>query len=330
MRRRSFVQTAAFALMMAAPSLASAAGLTSSQVGAILGLLRAFSAPETVIASVAGALGGSSISDPLPNSAATSSIPAPLTRPDTTGSPYRSGSLGYDLSFNTRSYPDASGGFMVVGVTAGKAYVYNNRLHSEYALAQFGATLPTLYLNLNAPYGSTATSEHMSAPRTCDVLFGATTTSRASGGTYPEPSACASYNYGYNAAKSAYRHANSVGVSSFFWWLDIEEENSWSIDTAVNDAVIQGAIDFLNTEGVRAGIYSMPYMWRRIAGTAFVPAQTIAKENITTPTWFPIGVASQVKATNACLTGSMLIPGSPVWIIQYEASPTAVDQNIAC
>lgn len=248
-----------------------------------------------------------------------------------TGSPYPSSNLGYDLSFNTQNYPsDISFGFVVVGVTAGKAYVYNDRAHSEYSFAQFGPVRPTLYLNLNAPYGSTATSTNMSAPHACDTLFGAATTSASIGGTYPEPTVCASYNYGYNAAKGAYAYATGAGIPSSLWWLDIEEANSWSPNIAVNDAVIQGAIDYLNTQGIRVGIYSVPYMWNNIAGSTFVPRQTINGILVPIPNWFPIGISTQVGALNTCVTGNGFITGSPIWIIQYEADSTAVDQNIAC
>jgi hypothetical protein len=91
----------------------------------------------------------------------------PLTRPDTSGSPYTSSNLGYDLSFTTYDYPQIGFGFAVVGVTRGKAFAYNERTRSEYSFAQFGSTRPTLYLNLNAPYGSTATSTNMDTPRAC-------------------------------------------------------------------------------------------------------------------------------------------------------------------
>src|SRR3989344_1170457 len=227
--KRTCIQALVIAILFVIPATTSAASLTSSQINAILGLLRAFNAEESLITSVAGAL-----------------TPAvPLTRPDTSGSPYTSSNLGYDISFTTRDYPPIGFGFAVVGVTRGKAFTYNERTRSEYSFAQFGTTRPTLYLNLNAPYGSTATSENMSTPRTCDTLLGATTTSASSGGTYPEPTACASYNYGYNTARGAYTYAAGVGATSPLWGLDVEEANSWSVDVAVNTAVIQGAIDYL-------------------------------------------------------------------------------------
>ncbi|MFZ3043517.1 MAG: hypothetical protein WA058_00165 [Minisyncoccia bacterium] len=365
--KRTFIKTLIIALFLAMPSMTLAAALTPQQAisliavvqsspttpaSAFVSLITAFSnitvnqatSLITVVQSAPGVPANAFVDlltsftvdsvatqtpvDPPP--VASSTPPVTYTRPDTSGSPYTSGSLGYDLSFNTLNYPDISFGFVVVGVTAGKAYTYNERAHSEYSFAQFGSIRPTLYLNLNAPYGSSATSANMSTPHTCDVLFGAAATSASSGGTYPEPTACASYNYGYNTAKGAYAYATSVGVSSPFWWLDIEEANSWSPDVAVNDAVIQGAIDYLNSVSIRAGVYSVPYMWRDIAGNSFSPTQSLSGKSVTTPTWFPIGIATQVQALNACLTKSSLIPGNPIWVIQYVADSTAVDQNIAC
>ncbi len=313
--KRTLAQTLVVVILLATPSLTFAAGLTGAQISAVLALLSAFNVPASVMATIAGDLSSSTVS--------------PLVRPDVTGSPYTSSNLGYDLSSGTRDYPPTPFGFVVVGVTAGKDFVYNPRIYSEYSFAQFGSSRPTLYLNLNAPYGSTATAANVSTPHPCSTLFGAATTSALAGGTYPEPTTCASYNYGWNAARSAYAYAVGASVSAPLWWLDIEEANSWSADTAVNDAVMQGAIDYLNSQNIRVGIYSVPYMWREIAGS-FSPIQSLSGASATTPTWFPIGTATEVQALNACLTKSALISTSPVWVIQYEASTTAIDQNIAC
>jgi len=239
------------------------------------------------------------------------------------GSPYFSSTMGYDLSYNTLSYPAESFGFAVVGVTGGKAFVHNSRISSEYQWTKFSAkTAATLYMNLNAPYGSTVVA-NIGAPKTCPAR------AAGSSATSTEPTACEGYNYGYNAAKDAYTYATGTGVTSSLWWLDIEEANSWSVDTSANDTTIQGAIDYLNSKNIRVGIYSVPFMWKNIAGT-YVPTQTIGGLPIPIPTWFPIGITTIVGAINACSTISSFIPGSPVWVVQYEADSTAVDQNVAC
>ncbi len=320
---RGIILKSMFIVAMAAlPATASAAGLSAAQAGSIVGLLRAFGAEAAVITAVENMLA------PAPSTVpADPPAPAPVRlSPSASGSPYLSSNLGYDLSYSTHAYPTIPFGFGVVGVTGGKAFVHNSRAASEYSWAQFGSSAPTVYLNLNAPYGSTATSAHMSVPKTCDSIF----TGSTSPDGYPEPTVCGAYDYGYAAAKDAYAYANGQKVSSRLWWLDIEEANSWSSDTAVNDAVIQGAMDYLNSQGLRVGIYSVPYMWKNIAGSGFSPSQAISGAAITTPTWFPIGISTRVGAINSCLSRSSFIPGSPVWIIQYEDDATSVDRNIAC
>ena len=329
--KTAFARFLIIAMLVGIPAAASAAGLSVAQASAIVGLLRAFGAEESIVSAVSNIL--------MPPSADTAPDPAPVvsapadpppivtyTRPSTVGSPYVSSNIGYDLSFGTTAYPQLPFGFGVVGITRGKAFVHNDRAASEYSWARFGSSVPTVYMNVNAPYGSTATSANMSAPKACGALF----TGATSADGYPEPTACGAYNYGYNAAKDAYAYASGHGIPSTLWWLDIEEANSWSADTAVNDAVIQGAMDYLNTQNLRVGIYSVPFMWKNIAGDGFTPVQTLGVKAAATPTWFPIGISNQVKALNSCLTHASFIPSSPVWVIQYEADSTSVDQNIAC
>lgn len=238
------------------------------------------------------------------------------------GSPYVSSTLGYDVSFNTKSYPTWFN-FAIFSVTRGKAFRHNDRLAYEYSWAKFGShTAPTLYMNLNAPYGSTVAG-HIDSPKSCAPR------AAGSSATSTEPTACEGYNYGYNAAQDAFAYAKSGGIESRLWWLDIETENSWSASTTVNSATIQGAIDYLNTQNIRVGIYSMPSMWKKIAGKDFIPTQTIGGNPIAIPIWLPIGTATQVKAINTCLIASF-ISGSPIWLVQYEANATAIDQNLAC
>ncbi len=328
----ALVLTAVVSTGLMVPSVSFAASLTNIQVSSILGLLRAFGADTSTVASVALALAaapGASVSDPPTQTA--SSAPA-YDPPPTIGSPYTSSGIGYDLSFNTRNYPATAFSFAVVGVTAGKAFTHNARLATEFSWARLSsANRPTIYLNLNAPYGSTANAATMTGPHACAALSNGTTTSTSAGGTFPEPTVCGAYNYGYNSAKDAYAYASSKPyVSSSLWWLDIEDANSWSENPAVNDAVIQGAIDYLNSAGVRVGLYSVPYMWRAIAGGGFMPTESLNDSNTPVPTWFPIGINTQVGAINACRTRASFISGSPVWIIQYELDSTSVDQNIAC
>ena len=316
--------SAALALAcFALPSAASASTLSSGQVQAIIGLLEAFNVDQSTVAHVKQALGVS----PVPVSGSRTGIsdpPAPSQPPSAPhvppiGSVYPSSNVGFDLSYNALSYPSGRFSFGIIGVLGGKAFVHNDRLISEYSWTQFGTIAPTVYMNLNAPYGSTVAG-NVDAPKSCP----------AAGATGTAPTACEGYNYGYNAAKDAYSYAQSAKVSSKLWWLDIEEANSWSPDTTVNDATIQGAIDYLNTRGVRAGIYSVARMWNDIAGSGFVPTQTINGQAVSVPAWMPIGISDLVSAINACATATSFIAGGPIWLVQYVANSTAVDQNVSC
>ncbi|MHB8660546.1 MAG: glycoside hydrolase family 25 domain-containing protein [Minisyncoccota bacterium] len=310
--------TLAFA-SLALPAVASASTLSSDQVQAIVGLLEAFNVDQSVVTRVERALGVSATpasSSPISVSDPPDPPPAPHIPP--IGSPYPSSNLGFDLSYNALSYPSTGFNFGIVGISGGKAFAHNNRLLSEYSWTRFGAVASTVYMNLNAPYGSTMVG-NISTPKSCPAPAATTT----------EPTACEGYNYGYNAAKDAYVYAKGTGVSSKFWWLDIEEANSWSNDPTVNDATIQGAIDYLNVQNIRVGIYSAPRMWQRIAGD-FVPTQTLSGQAVSIPNWYPVGIMSQTDALNACVNDTGFILGSPIWLVQYEASSTAVDQNVAC
>ena len=312
------------ATFFAVPFSASASTLLPTQVQAIIGLLRAFGVDQATVLQVEQTLGVSSVPVVGNSQTSISDPPTPSPLPPAphippTGSPYPSSTIGFDLSYNALSYPSIGFNFGIVGISGGKAFIHNARLVSEYAWTHFGSVAPTVYMNLNAPYGSTVAG-NIGAPKSC----------LARTATSTEPTACEGYNYGYNAAKDAYSYAKGAGVSSKLWWLDIEEANSWSPDTLVNDATIQGAIDYVNTQGARAGIYSMAYMWRDIAGSSFVPTQTIDGQTVSIPTWVPIGISDLVSAINICATGTSFVAGSPIWLVQYVANSTAVDQNVAC
>lgn len=202
------------------------------QISAITGLLLAFNVDRATVMQVEQILnnspttpssGGGNTSDPAAPVMASSTPYVPPI-----GSAYIASSDGYDLSFATTVYPTIPFGFAVVGVTGGKAFVHNPRIVSEYSWAHFGSgAAPTVYMNLNAAYGSTVTAANVSGPQNCTMSATAPAISTTTATTiYPEPSVCESYNYGYNAAKDSYMYATNNKATSSLWWLDIEEANS--------------------------------------------------------------------------------------------------------
>lgn len=214
---------------------------------------------------------------------------------------YAAGESGYDISWPQcgGAYPAASYGFGIVGATDGRAFTLNPCLGSEYAWAQASVnpTQASLYMNLNYPAGSTATQGQTGPYGHCK-----------------KGSACFAENYGWNAAQYAFTQngANSPATAST-WWLDIETGNSWSRNTALNADVIQGAVAYLQGQGVTVGVYSTATQWKTIAG-AYAP---------TIPNW----VAGASASNPGGLCAQPLYSGGAVWLTQYVSGASDIDYS---
>lgn len=223
-------------------------------------------------------------------------------------SPYKPGSVGYDVSYPNCSQsinPLASNGstysIAIVGVTGGRAFTSNGCLSSEFTTAEKATSAPSLYMNLNAPVGSTA-SEANKGPKKCAR----------------NDKVCMSYNYGYQAALNAVSTATNAHASSSTWWLDIETGNSWSSNQTANYAVIQGAVAALNDKGVSdVGVYSTKSMWNKITGSSGAASPL--------PVWSAPGATSLSDAANYC---SASFTSGPVWLVQYSGG--SYDEDFAC
>jgi len=217
---------------------------------------------------------------------------------------YPSQTMGADVSYpNCTGTLPSSSAFGIVGVTDGHAFTQNPCFSSEYSWAStIGTTPASVYMNLNEAIGTTAS-------------YGAT---GPKGTCAKRDKICYAYNYGYNAAASANDYATQQLATSGLplpttWWLDIETANSWSAKTSINQADIQGAIDYLTSQGFTVGIYSTPAMWKTITGS------------------WPVGLPAWVAgatATNAPLFCGTGFTGGPVWLVQYVSS--GYDYDYAC
>jgi len=206
---------------------------------------------------------------------------------------------GYDISFPQCSSgaPSLSQQFGVVGINGGRPFKYNPCLPQEYGWALSGSAKPQVYINLE--YGELARGY-----QTCDAA----------------DQACRAYNFGYQAAQSAYvtAYQRTLGGSSVasIWWLDVETMNDWNDSTALNDQVIKGALDYLRQAGRTAGIYSTPSQYREIAGG-----------------YAPAGVGNWVVGSgnsDSDLCGKPLWPGGHVWMFQWINWDADIDENQAC
>jgi hypothetical protein len=137
--------------------------------------------------------------------------------------------------------------------------------------------------------------------------------------------------YGY---AKAYDNIALRGVpypTSFFWWLDVETENSWSTDTTANRAALEGMthyyLDVLRAEGV--GIYSTGYQWTEIVGQLGpVDSGTVTTgpSNLNyLPSWLA-GATSLKGAIANC--GRPPLTGGKVTVTQYVLK--GLDHNYAC
>jgi hypothetical protein len=208
-----------------------------------------------------------------------------------TGSSYSSGSFGYDISY---AQCPALGGMLppsphTIGIVQVEEPGHLNPCLAQEA-AWAGAGL-NLYIFMN--YGNSNVNHDPACLTAVD------------------PSSC---NYGFDASVQAFQHAQTAGVNTgVAWWLDVENDPSWSQSTASNAALVQGAIDGLKSEGLNSvGIYASPGSWPGIVGS-YQPA---------VPYWAADwGLDPGTTCTNVTAKYSGL-PTGPVQIVQYS-SPSA-------
>jgi len=240
--------------------------------------------------------------------------------------PYSLGTYGYDISypqcgqtsFPATSWTGQSIQYAILGVNGGRPFTANPCLTTEFQIVANQGLPTSFYINLQSPE-TQSTGALPVGPR------GACATS---------DSACIGYNYGWSAAQDAYTSAQqdlqSVGsvLTPSAWWLDVETGNYWSRDSAMNDAVIQGALDFFQQTPngtidlspvtptlLSVGIYSTTAMWDQIAGPSYQPG---------VPTWVP-GARSLTSASR--LSTPVSFTGGPVWLVQ--ATNGQLDENYA-
>ncbi len=130
-----------------------------------------------------------------------------------------------------------------------------------------------------------------------------------------------SYMYGY---AKAYDDAKIRGITkptSYFWWLDVETENSWQRNKAANVAVLEGMATYFQGIGAPVGVYSTGYQWNQIAGTIKATSPLAGL-----PSWLA-GARSLADAKAKCSLPA-LTPGSEVAMVQYVSK--GLDYNVSC
>ena len=243
-------------------------------------------------------------------------------------------SVGYDISWPQCGALLPTGqAFGIVGVNGGLANNTNECLAAQlsWAAASTGITSQprvALYVNTANPPAAEAawwpTSNSYPAGALAPVANPYGQCAGADG-------AACSYVYGY---AKAYDNANFRGVenpASFFWWLDVETENSWSSDTVANRAALEGMVhyylDVLGVAGV--GIYSTGQQWTEIVGSVGAVYSGTAVPGLSNLNGLPSWLAGATTLAGAQANCSdPALTGGAVTLTQYLRDN--LDFNHAC
>lgn len=289
---------------------------------------------------VVGALILTFVALPVSNAGAATPQPSPrdaqpavsLPDPATTSAPATP--VGYDVSWpQCATWLPSGQAFAIVGVNGGLANTTNPCLATQLAWAagSSGTTdqpAVALYVNTANPPAAVASwwpTSNVYPTSARDPV--ANPYGQCAGQDGP---AC-SYIYGY---AKAYNNGNLRGLrdpAQYFWWLDVETENTWSPNRWANRAVLEGMthyyLDVLGAPGV--GIYSTGYQWARIVGALGpVESGTTAPgpSNLNgLPSWLA-GATSLAAAQANC--ADVPLTGGRVTLTQYLVN--GLDHNYAC
>jgi hypothetical protein len=209
---------------------------------------------------------------------------------------------GYDVSYPQcgHALPSGRPDVAIVGVEGGRSYTMNRCLADQFHWAGAMGHHYEVYINTSFPAGSKIHRGDTGPKGTCR----------------PEDWACRAYNYGFNNAEFAFQYAQSQYAVADTWWLDVETANSWNDTPALNDPVIQGAVDSLRAHQLHVGIYSIPPMWRKIAGSYIVDV----------PKWV-VRLRESVPTSHYCAAANGF-GGGAVALVQVEGG--ALDEDYLC
>ena len=205
--------------------------------------------------------------------------------------------------------------FGVVGVNAGKPTTTNSCLAAELAWAgkSTGGTVQKkvqLYVNTANPgkrLASVWPTKGKNRYGTC---------------ANTDSTACA-YEYGRARAIEDTRVAGLPAPTSTFWWLDVENHNSWMADTRLNVAVLEGMADHLRSIQVAGvGLYSSVSLWREIVGTSVTSKSPL----YALPSW--LAGAPDLGAARRLCGAAPLTKGGSVRLTQYIRS--GFDRDHSC
>jgi hypothetical protein len=217
--------------------------------------------------------------------------------PSSASNLYYSGN-GYDTSYPQCTATSAPTGFAIIGLGHGRPFTTNTCAPSEAALA--GGASKSFYFNTGYALAY-AKSDYADCTTLSASEYGTISGHLQSQMRAAWAIGCSESEYAMTVAP--------VGITPVAWWADIETGNSWSNNTVLNQATIDGIVYELHTSGAPVGVYSTPSMWRQITGTGYVNSGINAD--------WQTGITTCPLA-GFTLTSSMTT--APIWIIQNGTS----------
>lgn len=225
---------------------------------------------------------------------------------------------GGDVSFHqgTTSLPDLTGyGFVVVGVNAGRPTDPNGFLADQLAWARQTPSVDVYVASANPGTAGSwwPGSNRTKAGKTVRSPYGSCTAKKAT-------KACA-WVYGNSYGRDDV-HAAGLSGSIGTWWIDVEQDNTWSSSTARNRAVVEGMIAGLEAGKKHVGIYALSGQFTDILGT--VPSSSPIAG---LPSWVA-GAKDRAAALTRC-SGSSLTSGR-LRMVQWVDFTADVDHDVRC
>jgi hypothetical protein len=106
------------------------------------------------------------------------------------------------------------------------------------------------------------------------------------------------------------------------WWIDVEQDNTWSGSTTRNRAVVEGMTSALHSGNKAVGVYALTAQLHDIVGT--VPASSALAK---LPTWVA-GAKDEATALQRC--SSVSPTAGRLTLVQWADATTHLDQDVAC
>lgn len=117
-------------------------------------------------------------------------------------------------------------------------------------------------------------------------------------------------------------HRLPSGTTVGTWWIDVEQDNTWSSSTTRNRAVVEGMVAGLQAGKKRVGVYALSTQYTDILGTV---ATTSSLTKL--PSWVA-GAKDEAAAQTRC-SGASLTTGR-LTLVQWVDFTNHIDHDVAC